>query len=296
VSRVLVTGATGFIGPQVLGPLVDAGHEVHALTRRGGQSLAGVTWHTCDLLDGCQVVGDVGADVLVHLAWGTERGSLWSSPDNVRWVEASLALLRSFVTAGGRRAVMAGSCAEYDWARHRETYPEDSPLRPGTLYGAAKHGLHTVAAALAEASGVSLVWARLFFLYGPREDPERFVASIVRSLLAGERAPMTLGIQRRDYMHVADVGAALAALVDSPLSGPLNVASGEGAALMDVARLIAGLTGGGERLAPGAIPMPADDPSSLVADVGRLHGELGFRARFTLDTGLEDTVSWWRAQ
>jgi nucleoside-diphosphate-sugar epimerase len=292
LSRVLLTGASGFIGRHTLTALSDAGHEVHALARRPGPAHPGVIWHHADLLGSCALVAEVQPEVLVHLAWYAEHGKFWSSPENVRWVQASLQLLQAFAAAGGRRAVMAGTCAEYEWSRG--VYPEDGALAPSTLYGAAKHGLHTVAEAYAQQVGLSLAWGRLFFLYGPHEAPERFVPSLVRSLLAGERAPMTAGTQRRDFMHVADAGAAFAALADSQLTGAVNLASGEGVELRELAYLIAAHTGGRELLGIGELPMRAGEPQSLVADVARLRDELGFRRRLTLDAGLRETISWWR--
>lgn len=294
MSRVLLTGASGFIGRHALTALSDAGHEVHAVARHRGPHAPGVIWHEADLLAGCAVVSEVAPEVLVHLAWYAEHGKFWDAPENVRWVQASLELLQEFAAAGGRRVVMAGTCAEYEWSR--ELYPEDAPLRPSTLYGAAKHGLHTVAAAYAQQLGLSLAWGRLFFLYGPHEAPGRFVSSLVRALLAGERAPMTAGTQRRDFMHAADAGAAFAALADDPLTGAVNIASGEGLQLRELASLIAAHTGGQELLGIGELPTRAGDPPSLLADATRLHHELGFRSQISLDTGLQETISWWRAR
>jgi nucleoside-diphosphate-sugar epimerase len=294
MSRVLLTGATGFVGRHSLSALSDAGHEVHALARRRGADAPGVIWHEVDLLAGCEIVGEIEPEILVHLAWYAEHGEFWSSPENVRWVQASLALLRAFAAAGGRRAVMAGTCAEYEWSR--AVYPEDAPLRPATPYGAAKHGLHMVAAAYAEQAGVSLAWGRLFFLYGPHEDPRRFVPSTIVPLLRGESAPMTAGTQRRDFLHVADAGAAFAALADSELGGAINVASGEGVELRELARLIAVYTGGEELLELGALPMREGDPASLVADATRLRQQLGFEQRMTLTAGLQGTIAWWRGR
>ncbi|MCW3018640.1 MAG: NAD-dependent epimerase/dehydratase, partial [Solirubrobacterales bacterium] len=170
MSRVLLTGPTGFIGRHALAALAGAGHEVHAVARRRGPDAEGVSWHEADLLEGAGVVEQIEPEILVHLAWYAEHGKLWSSVENLRWVEASLALLRAFARAGGRRAVVAGTCAEYDWSR--EIYAEDAPLQPATLYGAAKHGLHVVSRAFAEQAGFSLAWGRVFFLYGPFESPE----------------------------------------------------------------------------------------------------------------------------
>jgi len=294
VSRVLLTGASGFIGRHALDALASTGHEVHAVARKAGPDAPGVTWHEADLLEGCEVVADVEPEVLLHLAWYAEHGKFWSAPENVRWVEASLALMRAFVAVGGRRVAMAGTCAEYEWSR--DVYPEDSPCRPATLYGAAKHGLHVVASALAEQEGLSLAWGRLFFLYGPFEAPTRFFSSLTASLLRGERAKMTEGSQRRDFMHAADAGAALAALADSPLTGAVNIASGVGVTMLELAQAIALHAGSTDLLDVGALPSRDGEPRSLVADVTRLRGELGWLPRISLEDGVEDTVEWWRGQ
>lgn len=288
----MLTGATGFVGRQALRTLVDAGHEVHAVARRRGSDANGVAWYEADLLVEAKVLEQVRPEVLVHLAWYAEHGKFWSSPENVRWVEASLALLRAFAAVGGRRAVLAGTCAEYEWSR--EIYSEDAVQIPATLYGAAKHGLCAIAAAYAEQVGLSLAWGRLFFLYGPYEAPARFVPSLIRSLLAGEPASMTDGEQRRDFLHVTDAGAAFAALADSGVTGAVNVASGAGVALRELAEQIARRVGGVELLGLGARPTPQGEPPVLVADVKRLRDEVGWSPQIGLDDGLDATVAWWR--
>ncbi len=298
MTRVLLTGATGFVGRAALGALAAAGHEVHAVARRPGPARDGVHWHAADLLDvdGAAIVGEIEPETLVHLAWYAEHGAFWASPANLDWVEATLRLLRAFAATGtGRRVVMAGTCAEYAWTDHRSTYAEDAPCAPHTLYGAAKHGLHVIAAAFARERGLSLAWGRLFFLYGPGEAPGRFVAAIARQLLAGERAPMTAGTQVRDFLHVADAGAAFAALAATDVEGAVNVASGAGVSLRELAELIAAPAGGTDRLDVGAIPTRADDPPSLVADTARLRREVGWRPGLPLAQGVAETVAWWRA-
>ena len=287
----MLTGATGFVGRHVLTALIEAGHEVHAVARRRGRDPRAI-WHEVDLLADCSVVGDVKPEILVHLAWYAEHRKFWTSVENVRWVEASLALLRAFAAGGGARAVMAGTCAEYEWSR--EVYPESAPKRPATLYGAAKHGLQVIACAFAEQVDLSLAWGRLFFLYGPFEAPERFVPALVLPMLRREPAPMTEGSQRRDFLHAADAGAAFAALAESPVTGAINVASGSAIALSALARRIAQLLDCDELLEIGALPMPKGEPPALVADVRRLREEVGWSPRIDLDAGLRDVIGWWR--
>ncbi len=296
MSRVLLTGATGFIGRHAVAPLVAAGHELHAVTTRGDAPGAdGVTWHRADLLESAEVVAEVEPELLVHLAWYVEPGRFWTSPANVRWVEASLAVLRAFADAGGRRAVLAGTSAEYDWDAVGERCHEDAtPLRPATLYGAAKHALHSVAERYAEQAGFELAWGRIFFLYGPGEPDGRLVPSVGRALLAGEPVPTTSGEQVRDFMHVEDVAAAFAALLDSEVVGAVNVASGQPVAVREVVDELAAGAGKPDLLRPGALPDREGDPPRLVADVTRLRDEVGFAPRIGLAEGLQGTLEWLR--
>ncbi len=305
-----MTGATGLIGRHVLPLLLDEGHEVHAVARRRSPDSDddGAIWHELDLLDpqACaEMVEMVSPERLLHLAWYAEHGRFWSSPENVRWVEATLALLRAFVAADGSRVVVAGTCAEYDWnalegAPDEEGPPRcresDTPLVPATLYGAAKHAVHLVAEPYLANRGVELAWGRIFFLYGPGEQPGRLVPSVIAPLLKGQETPTSDGGQVRDFMHVHDVGRAFAALLDSDRCGTFNISSGEPVTVRAVIERIAALTGDRELVRWGALSRPAGDPPVLLADVTRLREEVGFRPATTLDAGLESTVAWWRSR
>jgi len=299
VSRVLVTGATGFIGRHALEPLLAAGHEVHAVSSREAvpDAAPGIRWHQADLLaDPTTVIHEVRPERLLHLAWYAEHGRFWTSMENLRWVEATLALARAFAAAGGERAVLAGTCAEYDWTAGDGTFAEDSALRPATLYGVAKHATHELLGAAAPELGIEFAWGRVFFLYGPYEDERRLVASVAGALTRGERASTGVGTQQRDFMHAADVAAAFAALIDSGVSGAVNVASGEARTLREVIEAIGRTAGRPDLLDIGALAPRPDEPDTLVADVTRLREEVGFRPRLGFEEGLAETVEWWRAQ
>ncbi len=291
-----MTGASGFVGRHALAPLVAAGHEVHAVsTRAAAASPAGVEWHRADLLaDPGGLVAELAPERLLHLAWYAEHGRFWTSLENLRWVEATLALVRAFAAAGGRRAVCAGSCAEYEWGLPGPCVEEMTPLRPATLYGVAKNATRELLETAAGDLDLELAWGRVFFLYGPDEDERRLVGSVASALARGERAPTSAGAQRRDFMHVADVGAAFATLVDAPVHGAVNVASGEDRTLREVIEAIGEAAGRPDLLDVGALPTRPGDPERLVADVTRLRDEAGFRPRIGLREGLAETVAWWR--
>ena len=293
MTRLLITGATGFIGE----PAVRAAREHFEVHGAARAPLAGVATHPCDLLDPAEVVRlieDVRPTHLLHLAWIATPGVYWTSPENHRWVEASKRLLFAFARCGGRRAVLAGSCAEYDWTAAGVCREFDTPTRPHTTYGRCKLELSRWAAAFGAARGVGVAWARLFFLYGPREYPARLVPSVARALLAGVPAACSAGTQRRDFLHVDDAADALVTLAQSDLTGPVNVGSGEAVAVRDVIARVAGACGRPDLVRLGERESPANEPPLLVADVGRLRG-LGWRPRVDLTTGLGAAANWWRA-
>lgn len=298
MSRVLLTGAGGFLGSRALTALIEAGHEVHAVGRGEPPPDSPAIWHRVDLTDPLAaeaLVGAVEGECLLHMAWYVEQGRYWQAPENLVWVEATLRLLRAFVEAGGRRAVMAGTCAEYGWSLDR--YEEaTAPLEPATLYGVAKDATRRVAERFAVNAGVELAWGRIFTPYGPGEDPARLLPSVILPLLAGEPAPAPEGEQVRDLMYVEDVGAAFAAVLDSQLLGAVNVGSGRPTVIRELISLTAEAVGRPELVQWGALPRREGEPSELVAEVGRLEGEVGFRPRVELKEGIERTVAWWRGR
>jgi nucleoside-diphosphate-sugar epimerase len=295
--RVLVTGASGFIGRRALGDLLSRGYEVHAAGRRAPAAAPPeARWHAADLLDaGARraLVAAVAPSHLLHFAWYAEPGAFWVARENAAWVAATVALVDEFAAAGGTRAVLAGTCAEYDW-NAGQPLVEDAPLAPATFYGVCKDATRRVVEGLAERTEVSLAWGRIFFLYGPEEDERRLVAAVAKQLVAGERAPTSAGTQLRDFLHVDDVAGAFAALLDGDVEGAVNIGSGEGVPVRAIAESLAQAAGRPDLLDVGALAQRPGDPPQITADIARLRDEVGFRPRHALSDGLASTIAWWR--
>ncbi len=297
MARVLLTGARGFVGRHAIGALLERGFAVDAVSSHeidGGAD--GARWHRADLTDASaarELLLRVRPTHLLHLAWYVEHGAFWTSPENDRWLAASIALLEAF---DGERVVCAGTCAEYDWTAAGTLDEASSPIDPQTRYGIAKDALRRAAQQRLAARGVSFAWGRIFFLHGPGEHPDRLVPSVTRSLLAGAPARCTDGHQVRDYLHSSDAARAFAALLAADVEGPVNIASGEGVSVSQLVGWIGEAVGRPELIELGALPSRPGEPDELVAAVARLRDEVGFMPTYRPRAAIEQTVSWWARQ
>lgn len=297
--RVLLTGASGFVGSQVARVFLDQGHSVRATVRKGGPSeaiadVAGrIEWVTLDLFEATSeqlesLARDI--DVCVHLAWFAVPGQYLASSENLRCVAGSLRLLEALASQGCRRAVFVGSCFEYDF--DAGTLAESSAVRPQSLYAAAKLATGSMGEQLARLRGIEFAWARLFYLYGPHEDGRRLVPSVIGSLLRGESVDVTRGAQVRDFLHVYDVGAALAGIASSDLTGVVNVGSGRPVTVREVVATIESIVGREGLVRYGARPDNPTDPPFVCADNRKLVQGTGWSPRFDLESGLRQTIEW----
>jgi nucleoside-diphosphate-sugar epimerase len=321
-KRVLVSGAGGFIGRWSVPPLLRLGYEVHAVlsgnaSREVPAQLEGAKIHFADLLNDSNVdalTNEVRPSHLLHFAWIATPGLYWNSADNFRWLAASEHLLRCFLAHGGSRVMMAGSCAEYDWSRAGVCDELSSPLAgtkaaapsdaaapndaaaTASPYAACKIALQEILADVGRRERLSTAWGRIFFQFGPHEHPDRLVPSVICNLLLNREAPCSHGRQIRSFLHVADVGEAFAAVLDSELEGPVNIGSDERVALSDLIDRIGRQIGRPELLRLGARPTSPQEPSLLVPEIRRLRDEARWRPRFALNEALSDTIAWWRGR
>ena len=274
---VLVTGATGLIGTRTIAPLRALGFEVHGLSRRPSV-VEGMAHISADLRDPAQAAAVLTAlrpSHILHCAWDVTHGVFWESPENIAWVAATLNLAHAAAVHGVGHFIGVGTGVEYDWSiNHGVARREGDATGPASLYGIAKDHTRALLFALGARSGMRVAWGRVFDLFGVGENQGRLVAALVRTLRAGETFTCRHGQLERDYMAAEDVGVALAHVVASGVSGPVNIAAGRSITIGELARMAAARLGAEAQLVVERRPAPGQ-PAVMRVDVSRLRDEVG---------------------
>jgi nucleoside-diphosphate-sugar epimerase len=304
MSRVLVTGAAGFVGAAAVRALLELGHDILAVVRPGTSSprLAGLPVRALpiDLEDGpatARALDETRPEVILHAGWYANPRDYLTSARSLASLHATTHWLQAALHSGCRRFVGIGTCLEY--ARSDRPLAEDASCEPRTLYASCKLAAWLLARALVAGTSsvrprLSLAWARLFNLYGPDENPGRLLPSLLDALTNRRPFSMTAGHQVRDYLHVDDAGRALALLCEQTGEGVINVASGQPLSVHDFAGAVASALGSTTLLRPGELPSRTDEDMFVVADVTRLRS-LGFSPHYpTLADGIRQVLAAWR--
>jgi nucleoside-diphosphate-sugar epimerase len=295
--RLLVTGASGLIGRHVVERAAEQKIAVVVSARRRPPVLAdGIEFAAADLSnesEAAALVRTVQPTHIIHAAWETRQPTYWEDPINLQWVAATQRMAQAFAESGGQRFVQVGSCAEYDWS-HGHCDEESTPTAPTTLYGKSKVAAFQ-AVRTAGQGRFQAVEARIFMVYGPGENPERFIPTICRNHAAGTVPSLSSGTQLRDWLYVKDAARALLTLAEAEAPADVvNIGAGEAVSLDQVATVLARLAGAAET-GLGRRPDRPGDPPVLSASTARLRAT-GWRPAYDLETGLRETLDWWRTQ
>jgi nucleoside-diphosphate-sugar epimerase len=293
--RVLITGATGFIGSHLARRLADAGAPVSAFRRMGAETLlrleslrkVEVDWHDVDLRTFgavSQAVKAIQPAIVFHLAAEGVTDPFLSPDAAIRAnVYGAIHLLRA---VDGRAPVIVA-----------RTPGERDALN---VYAASKAAAWEFCRMYGRTHGWPIVGVMPFQTYGPGQPAQALLPSAIAAALRGDDFALTHGRQQRDWVHVADVVDALLELYHRPemipaLAGDtLEIGTGRTASVREVVENVYRLIGGSGRPLIGALPARPGEVDRQVADAGRARQLIGWRAQVSLEDGLRETIEWTR--
>lgn len=289
--RVLLTGASGFLGHYVLDSLRRQSIETVMLGRRPVPGSTFADFIEADLLatpDFAGLVKKSEATHLLHLAWYAEHGKYWTSPLNLRWTEATTHLVEAFCKAGGEQVVIAGTCAEYDWS-HGYCREDSTPLNPATLYGTAKDAARRLTMAACAQHQVPCAWGRVFLPFGTGEARQRLIPSLI-DVFRGDRQPFAVNAPAyRDFLHASDVAEGFIALLQNNANGVYNISSGQPVQIEHLVRELARLLDADPQAVLDLTTERPGEPPLLAGENLKLKA-LGWQPMLSLAQGLEQSV------
>jgi len=269
--KFLLTGATGFVGRQVLRNLLKNQIAVRAIIRKNKEIFFKDQNPKIELITTNDLFKESvdwwaeqckGIDTIIHVAWYAEPQKYLQSIKNIDCLKGSLNLAKGAIKSGIRRFVAIGTCFEYDLCAGDLSI--NTPLKPLTLYSKSKVRLYTLLSRLLPAKSIEFSWCRLFYLYGEGEDDRKLVAYLHKKLSKNQIVELTSGKQIRDFLDVSEAGRMIVDLAISKQQGPINICSGIPVTIRQLAEKIADEYGCRDLLKFGAKPDNLIDPPRIV--------------------------------
>ena len=297
--KVIVTGATGFVGTELCKHLVAEGDDVLPLAGEGPEFL--------DILNGDGVreaFAGSGAEAVVHLAALSHVGNSFENPrDTLRVnVEGTWNVLDAAHVAGVGRVLVVGSAAEYGGSAGSEPITEECALRPVTPYGASKVAAEYLGLQAFLSRGLGTIMTRSFNHTGPGQSPQFVVPALARRVAQAEaegRDEIEVGRldSVREFNDVRDIVGAYRQLIRLGEAGSVyNVCSGVGYSIGEVAGRLIALANRPIRLHQDPALLRAVESARLVGDPSKLKSHTGWEPRWTLDQTLKDVLERARSE
>jgi UDP-glucose 4-epimerase len=305
VKRVVVTGATGFVGANLVRRLLHDGHEIHLLVRpehaawRVDEIRTEVQIQSVDFADQgelARVVDRVHPDWIFHLA---AYGAYSSQTDLALMMQTNVIgtmnLVQACLRTGFEAFVNTGSSSEYgckEYAPHEMEW-----LDPNSYYAVTKAAATLFCRYTALSQGVHLPTLRLYSVYGPYEEPTRLMPSLIVRGLEGRLPPLVNPEIARDFVFTDDVTDAFLRAASTPgqdRGAVYNVGTGTQTSLRDLMDTVQRVMGIDVEPAWGSMPDRNWDTTAWVADSRKIRDEIGWEPQFNLERGFRAMLAWFQ--
>jgi len=301
--RVLLTGATGFIGSNLLMHLLKKSIHVlsvknkgktHWRNNKGNKNVINVdrngNFEDMDI----SIIKDNAIDTLIHLAWYGVENKYRNDPNQITQnLAQSINLFNAAKNAGLKTIIGVGSQAEY--GPHNEPLNEETIPEPTTVYGVAKLCSYHILNLLCKQNNIRFVWLRLFSGYGPMDNSSWLIPMIILKLLNREAPDLTKGEQKWDYLYVDDIcNAIIAAAENCDVAGVYNIGSGRVITIRSIAEKIRNLIDPSLNLNFGKIAYGTDQIMFLQSISERFQSVTGWTPTVEIEEGLEKTINWFK--
>ena len=289
--KVLLTGASGFIGRSTLKLLLSKGIKTIVAGRNCPIEVLPQNFLKIDFLETSnfdELINAAEPTHLLHFAWYAEHGDYWESQLNLDWVSSSARLAEAFCKLGGKKIVYAGTCAEYLWGE--EICNEaNTPIKPNSLYGISKDRTRKLVATICAKHKVPFSWGRIFLPYGPGEDRRRLIPALI-DVFEGRRPPFGVnGSAFRDFLHVEDVARGFLRLLEAENHGIYNISSGQSIQISQVVKWLANFWNVNPNIILDLNSCRPGDPTILVGDNTKIL-DLGWRPTYKINELIQSGI------
>lgn len=220
MPKILLTGASGFVGKYCLEYLSSKKLHVHCMSRtRNSSPYSNISWHVCNLLqvdETARLIKEIAPDYLIHCAWYVEHQQFWNSPLNIDYIGATVELWKLFLKYNGKKAIFLGSCAE--------VMESKNDLKSVTLYGKSKQITSELISLISQAnpSTTSFIWGRIFGLFGPGENKSRIVPYLLNAYMNDQIPELKKPHATYDFIYVKNLAKMIVELLFSDVSGVID--------------------------------------------------------------------------
>ena len=302
--RVLITGATGFIGKHLCLKLIADNHEVMAVSRTGNDSLNdfnnrklsnNIIWLHSTLQissKNLEAIAAFSPEVLIHLAW--EKIPDFSFDISYENLQNQLFFFRNILTVSSiRKVISAGSCWEYN--KNFGQCRIDESCLSKDYFTWAKNSIHDFLRFECETKNISLCWARIFYVYGPYQREGSLVPTLIRSICSGSVPDLRSPANANDFIYIDDVVSAFMQMVNQPdAKGIYNIGSGRSTSNINICRMVEISLKSNTTLSDTLAERTANIPASsdFWADIESSHTLLNWTPVVTMQEGIKQMIQF----